>query len=319
MSETRRTADQRIYAALARIQAGIWAMRDSYLESVLQRAEGAGDGLGVWDPPEPEVIGASAIPGRSNLTGFDESRVPRLPKVGGQVAVICIRGIIGQHRGGDYWADTFTETLDSQITMMVRNPAIGGIVLDIDSPGGIVYGVPELAETIRVASAVKPIYGVANGQAASAAYWLAASGSRIFGIPSAEAGSIGVWSTHSDFSKRYEEAGIKVTLVSAGEFKTEGNPFEPLTDAGKADMQASVDRYHEMFIADVALGRGISKAVVRESFGRGRMLGSEAAKSLGMIDGIATVSEVVAGIMTPKEKGSRLAMANATIAIEEAK
>lgn len=84
-------------------------------------------------------------------------------------------------------------------------------------------------------------------------------------------------------------------------------------------MQASVDRYHEMFLADVATGRGVSKTVVRDTFGQGRMLGASAAKAAGMIDGIATVGEVVAGIMEPKQRGSRLAMARANIAIEGAK
>jgi len=298
----------RMQDALARIHGSIWAMREQSLPSVLQRV---GVAFGIDDKPaEPEIV--------TEVPACNESSIPRLPKVGGRIGVIRIRGVIGQHRDNDYWSDTTTDWIEAQISTLFGSPAIGAIVLDIDSPGGIVYGTPELADMIQAVREIKPIYTLANGMAASAAYWLGAQGTKVYATPSSEVGSIGVWSAHGDFSKAYEDMGVKMTLVSAGEFKTEGNPWEPLSDAAKADMQASVDRYHDMFLAAVAAGRGATKATVRDTYGRGRLMGAEAAKAAGMIDGIATLPELLAGIMKPAKIGNRLATASAAIALERA-
>jgi signal peptide peptidase SppA len=262
---------------------------------------------------EPKII--DAIP------ACDEAKVPRLPKVTGSIGVIPIQGTIGQ-RASDWWSRTSTDQVAFQIAGLIGNPSVGAVVLDIDSPGGIVYGPEELSSVIRVARGVKPIYAIANSMAASAAYWIGSAADKFFITPSGEGGSIGVWSAHQDISKAMEEFGVKTTLVSAGEFKTEGNPFEPLSDEARADMQASVDRYHEMFIAAVAAGRGVSKATVHDTFGKGRMMGAPAAIKAGMFDGATTLPELLAGIMKPREsksRGSRVATARAKLALEEAR
>lgn len=315
-----------VLAALTRVRTTPLAMRASALPSVLQTilVEVTIDDEAV----EPMILdevpaGTLDVAGKNadvaEAVQAVEASVPRLPKVGGQIAVIPIRGKIAQHRG-DWWGDTHTETVAGQIGSMMANPSIGAVVLDIDSPGGIVYGTPELAETIRNArGSGKPIYALANGMAASAAYWIGSAADKLFVTPSGEVGSIGVWSAHTDMSGFLEQAGVDITLVSAGKYKVEGHPFAPLEDEAKAEMQQSVDRYQEMFLADVALGRTEKKSVVREAYGQGRMLGAEAAKRVGMVDGIATMPELLAGIMRPRQqRQSRGAALGLAIGLEEA-
>lgn len=253
----------------------------------------------------------------TEIPSCDEAKVLRLPKVEGSIGVIPIQGTISQHTG-TFWGGTYTDAVAAQISALASNPSVGAIVLDIDSPGGIVYGTDELATVIRDARDTKPIYSLANSMAASGAYWIGSSASRFFVTPSGELGSIGVWNAHIDFSKADEAEGVKTTLVSAGKFKTERNPYEPLSDEARADMQASVDRYHEMFIDAVAAGRDVSRATVRETFGKGRMMGAPAAIKAGMVDGATTLPELLAGIMKPRKAGSRAATARAKLALEEA-
>lgn len=311
----------RAITAMDRLRTIPLALKASALPSVLHamQIEVAISG----EDPEPVIVvdipEAAENKDVAGAVRATEASVPRLPKVGGQVAVISIRGTIGQHRSTDYWSDTHTEAIAGQIGNMVANPSIGAIVLDIDSPGGIVYGTPELAETIRGARGVKPIYGLANGSAASAAYWIGASVDKLFVIPSGEVGSIGVWSAHTDMSGALEQQGVDITLISAGKYKVEGHPFAPLDDEARADMQAGVDRYFGMFLADVARGRGEKAIVVKEAYGQGRMLGAEAAKAVGMVDGIATLPELLAGIMRPRQqRQSRGAALGLGIDLEEA-
>lgn len=247
----------------------------------------------------------------------DEAKVPRIAKIKGSVAVVPVFGGIGQHRGSDYWGGVFSEELTGMVRQLVDSPNIGAVVLSIDSPGGIVYGIPEAARAIREMKQVKPIFSAVKAQAASAAYWLASSTTKIFAQPSADVGSIGVWTMHVDQSKMLEEWGLDISLISAGKHKVEGHPFGALDDNARAELQRSVDGYYDDFLADVALGRNVSKATVKNDFGEGRMIEAPRAKSLGMIDGIATLNELLAGIMAPAGNSKRRSMAT-KIALEDA-
>lgn len=262
------------------------------------------------EPPELEASFVEQIP------AAEEAKVPRLAKVKGAIAILPIYGGIGQHRGSDYWAPVYSEEITAKTAAVLDQPNVGAAVLVFDSPGGIVYGVQEAATAIREMSQAKPIYGFVKGMAASAAYWLASATTKIFSNPSAESGSIGVWTAHIDMSGWLEKIGDKVTLISAGKYKVEGNPFEALTEEARAEFQRSVDSYYSDFLDGVAVGRNVSKSTVKNDFGEGRMLEASRAKAAGMIDGIATLDELLAGIMTPPD--TRRRSMSASIALAEA-
>lgn len=175
----------------------------------------------------------------------------------------------------------------------LADDAIGGIVIEVDSPGGSIYGVMELADEIYRARASKPIFAVANSLAASGAYWIASAASEFYVTLGGEVGGIGVHDVHIDLSKALVKAGVKTTLISAGCYKIEGNPFQPLSTRGRSAMQARVDAYYRAFVADVAQHRNVPESAVRNGMGQGRLLDAERAKREGMVDGIATVDEVV--------------------------
>jgi len=231
------------------------------------------------------------------LTVDVEEKTPRLPRVEGKVAVIPIHGTIGHRRSSGYWADTYSEDIAKYLSEVVAGPGVGAAILDIDSPGGTVAGLSEVADAVNAVKATKPIYAVANPEAASAAYHIASQATKLFATPSGEVGSIGVWAAHQDVSAMLEQAGVKVSIISAGKYKTEGNPFEPLSDDAREEIQRNVDMHYDRFLGAVASGRGVNKSVVREQFGQGRMIEADRAKELGMIDGIATMGEVVGGLV----------------------
>jgi signal peptide peptidase SppA len=170
-------------------------------------------------------------------------------------------------------------------------------VFDVDSPGGTVTGVPELAAEIFAARGKKPIVAVANGMAASAAIWLATAADQVVCIPSGEVGSIGVYCAHQDVSAAMEKAGVSITFIKAGKFKTEGNPYEPANAEYFAYQQKGVDDTYQDFLAAVAKGRGVSVEKVEADFGQGRMLSAKDALAAGLIDRIATLDEVVSELL----------------------
>lgn len=215
----------------------------------------------------------------------------------GAIAVLPMYGIVSQ-RGN--MADDLsgpgsmsTQRFAQAFRAALGDETIGSILIDVDSPGGSVYGVQELADEIYRARSQKPIVAIANSLAASAAYWIASSAGEFFITPGGEAGSIGVYAAHEDYSKALDAMGVKTTLVSAGKFKTEGNPYQPLDDEARAAMQDRINGYYGAFTRAVARNRGVTVQVVREGMGQGRVLSASAAQAENMVDGVATFDEVV--------------------------
>lgn len=227
----------------------------------------------------------------------EAKRADAVRQSGGGIAVLPMYGIVTQRgnmvdeiSGGGSMS---TEKFGAQLAALLADSSVGGIVIDIDSPGGSVYGVAELAQTIYDARKVKPVYGLANSLSASAAYWLGSQAERMFVTPGGEVGSIGVWQAHDDVSKAMDAAGVKRTYISAGKFKVEGNPMGPLDDQALGFMQSRVDEYYGMFTKAVARGRGVPIAQTRDGMGQGRVIGAQAALAEQMVDGIATLPEVI--------------------------
>jgi signal peptide peptidase SppA len=220
----------------------------------------------------------------------------------GAIAVLPLFGTI-THRVSSFdqmSGLTSTERFSAQLAQAVNDPGISSIVIDVDSPGGMVNGVDELSEQIAAARSKKRIVAVANSLMASAAYWIASAASEVVAIPSAEVGSIGVIGLHTDMSKRDEMLGVKHTLVTAGKFKGEMNPFEPLSDEAREHLQQSVDEFYGMFVKRVAKNRGVKASDVRNGFGEGRVVGAKEALAEGMIDRIETMEQALrrAGVAT---------------------
>lgn len=218
----------------------------------------------------------------------------------GSAAVVKVHGTIVPRASlfSEWSGGTSAEAIGRAVESAAADPKAEAIVLDVDSPGGYVAGVPEAADKILAARKTKPVYAVANHTAASAAYWLASQASDLAVAPSGEVGSIGVLAAHVDQTKLEEMMGVKTTLITSGAspHKTEGYPQVPLTDEARADMQASVDYFAKMFIGAVAKGRGVKAAKVEKDFGGGRMKVADDALAAGMVNRIATLEQVVAEV-----------------------
>lgn len=212
------------------------------------------------------------------------------------VARIPISGVIIPKAGAfdKMSGGTSTQAIAADLRAAVAAPDVSSIILDMDSPGGAVAGVPELGDVIAETARIKPVTAVANHEALSAAYWLASQANRIVASPSARVGSIGVITRHEDQSSAEAMEGVKTTLVTAGKFKGEGNPFEPLTDEARDRLQSMVDEYYGMFVEAVARGRGVEADQVRTGFGEGRSLTASEALTAGLVDDVATLESVVA-------------------------
>jgi capsid assembly protease len=217
-----------------------------------------------------------------------------------EIAVIPVFGVL-MHRGGSLWMQTTsTASLARHVQLADQDPTIGTIVLDLDTAGGTVAGVQELADVIaavRTAGRTR-VVAVINHMAVSGGYWIASQADEVVITPSGMAGGIGVVVAHQDTSAMRERVGVKVEYISAGRFKAEGFRDGPLSKEHRDHLQRMVDTYGDTFIAHVARGRKVSPQTVRsQAWGQGRDLLASQALRVGMVDRIATFHDVIAGLL----------------------
>jgi signal peptide peptidase SppA len=236
---------------------------------------------------------------------FGTSRERGERRRSGQIGVLPVTGTLSHRMGllSNASGGTSYEALTQQFRELVNDPDVDAIVLDIDSPGGSVAGVDELAEEIYQARGTKPITAVANALMASAAYWIGSAADELVVTPSAQVGSIGVMAAHEDRSGMLEKLGVDMTIVSAGRYKAENNPYEPMTEEGRAAIQKRVDESYDRFITAVAKHRGVFPETVRNGFGEGRVVGAEEAVALGMADRIDTLDHTIATVTSDRQTG----------------
>jgi signal peptide peptidase SppA len=224
----------------------------------------------------------------------------------GGIAVVPIYGLMTQQWGWD--TGTSSAWARSQVNQLAASPDVAGIMLLVHSPGGEVYGVRELAAAVRDARKVKPVVAAVSSLAASAAFWAISGADSISVTPGGDVGSVGVYGAHQDISGAMEKAGVRVEFISAGEGKTDGNPYGPLSQGARAELQGHVDETYADFVRDVARGRGVPEATVRGVW-KARVVGAREAVQLGMADRIETVEAALArlGATAARHKSERAA------------
>lgn len=255
-----------------------WAIQESWLHRLSSRSA-----VGILEPV-------------NWLTYHEiEARQGGVAKVNGTVVVLPVHGMISQRSSiwHEIFGGTSTDRLGAQFDAAMASDQVKGIVLDIDSPGGTTYGVAELADKIFAARGVKPVIAVANSLMASAAYWIGSAADKLMVSPGGDVGSIGVYLLHQDVSGALDADGVKMTLVSAGKYKVEANPFEPLSEDARQALQDSVDATYGDFVAAVARHRGVSSTTVRNGFGQGRVVRAKEAVAEGMADRVASLNKVL--------------------------
>lgn len=234
------------------------------------------------------------------------------------VAVIPIVGSMS-HRAtgiGAMSGMTSYTTLQKQFEAAFNDPNVGSILMDIDSPGGSVAGAFDFRDYLMSKKGTKPVYALARDAMCSAAYLIGSTADKVYATQTARVGSIGVVAMHTDASGKMEKEGLKPTFISAGKFKTAGNPYEKLEGEKLKYLQDSVDESYDMFINAVADARGIDKKAIRDT--EARVYGGKKAVEIGLADGIRTYESVLAEMSAPNFTTQGTKMEN-EVNIEEAK
>jgi signal peptide peptidase SppA len=212
-------------------------------------------------------------------------------------------------------ADMFSEmsALSSHqgIAQMLRTAAddesVREIIVDFDSPGGAVSGIDVSVEAMRYAASKKPVTVVTEGLLASAAYWIGAQATRIVAAPTAGVGSISIIAEHHDITEAQKQLGVKTTVLTTGKWKALGHPTEPLTDEGKDKLMSELLEVHDLFVADIAQGRGVAADSAQNRWADGSVWIGQRALESGLVDEIGTLQSVMDSMTKPlaTRKGRR--------------
>ncbi|HEY3246129.1 MAG TPA: S49 family peptidase, partial [Phycisphaerae bacterium] len=234
---------------------------------------------------------------RAFSTAADAARNGLPVQVVNGTAIVSIDGVMVKMLGLlEELVGGFTSTLQVQraIEAAAADNSITRIVLRIDSPGGSVDGLAELADAILAARQVKPVIAQGTGLIASAAYYAASQATEIRAQRMDLVGAIGTIAVVDDWSGWFANKGIKVHIFTTGAFKAAGTLGTELTKEQQADYQRIVDSFFTDFRRVVTRGRGSQIGPADWSrISDGRVWPATEAQSLKLIDRVTTMDETM--------------------------
>ena len=257
-----------------------WAITETALHTILEVA--------ARENEAPEAVAAKL--GRQLQNSYNATERDG-------VAIIPVTGPLFRY------ANIFTaisgassyELIARDFMSALENPQITSIILDIDSPGGEVNGVSELASMIFEARGTKPIIAYASGDAASGAYWIASAADEIVVSETSALGSIGVVGIYR--GKSAKESAETVEIVSS---QSPHKRLDPMSDDGRAKLQTRIDSMADVFVSTIARNRSVTADHVLEHYGGGDVMIGAHAVNASLADRIGSLERLITELSSPK-------------------
>jgi len=230
----------------------------------------------------------------------------------GPLAIIAIRGALQQRSS---WCGVGYDAIAATFAAACQTDA-ATIVLDIDSCGGVVAGCFAAAREMRAAADASGKYVVAyaHENACSAAYALATVADSIALPDTGTIGSVGVIGCVDDYTEAMAKEGVRVTVLTSGARKSDGNPMVETTPEAIATLQATIDTLASAFFALVSERRPLSADAVK-ALEAGVFLGQAAVDS-GLADEVVSYADLLARLSA---EGRPMTIENAAAETDEEK
>ena len=200
------------------------------------------------------------------------------------VAVVEIHGVIGNQIKIPAYSRIFEA--------VARSNRFRAMLLDIDSPGGSAAGSEVLYRGIQRVAKEKPVYAYVSGMGASGGYYLACAASRVYALPTALVGSIGVIYLRPVLEQLLSKIGVEFSVYKSGEFKDMTGFWRSPTDREAAKFQELIDEIFNNFVAVVAEGRSLDESKVRE-IATGEVMTGQRGIGLGLVDRIGDFKDAL--------------------------
>lgn len=220
---------------------------------------------------------------------FGGSQKPPFQRIG-SAAVVEISGGLSQRAS---WFYQGYDEIENTFAAALADTQTSGVVLRIDSPGGVCAGCFEAARKMRemADASGKRVVAYVDEMAYSAAYALATVADEIIVPQSGGVGSVGVIAQSVDYSKALDSAGIRIAVVASGAHKTDSHPAVPLTDAALSRLRDDVAHLAGLFFDSVAERRNMRPEAVK-ALQAGCFLGQKGV-DVGLADSVGTFADAL--------------------------
>jgi protease-4 len=229
------------------------------------------------------------------------------PLISQGIAVIPIKGEIVLDSSSFSAQMSALEIVDA-LQRAEKDPSIGAIMLEINSPGGSVVATRQIVDGIRKAGEHKKVVSWVSETGASGAYYIAAASDYVVADADSITGGIGVIGIFPNVEGLLEKLGIEVKVVKEGEHKDIGSIFSGLSKEDEKIIQRIFHSAFARFREDILLFRGDKiDAQKFEEIADGRILSGEQALGIGLVDELGTRTHAIeitadlAGIAEPRE------------------
>jgi len=281
---------------------GLWAIIDDRFQEVLSQ-------IAAMD------LAAHIEAASVRVNGKDMEPSPGGYEVQDGVAFMTLHGAMTKY-GSSLSQMPGTLQIRKDLRDARTDKSVEGVMLAMDSPGGTVNGISDLADEVRAFAKSKPLAVHAEDTLASAAYWTAANATQISASPGAMVGSIGAYTVVDDLSGINAENRVKTYVVRSGDYKGIGVPGAEVTPEQLAEVQRMVDDVSDIFVKAVQDGRSLAPSRAR-ALADGRVHVASDAKGLGLLDKVETFDRAVRGLrdLLPGKAPTRSNRTRAAVAL----
>lgn len=221
-------------------------------------------------------------------TDFEEGNVNTADR---NVAVIVASGNIVDGEAAPGTIGSLT--LSQLIRDAANDDSIAAVVLQVDSPGGSMFGSEVVLDQLQALQARgKPLVASMSSLAASGGYYISMSADEIWASETTISGSIGVGAVFPTFQRSLEALGINIDGFGMSPFAGQLSPVRELGDDARQLMEVSVKSAYDLFIGKVAEARQLDLAKVDE-LARGRVWIGTDALELGLVDQLGTLDDAI--------------------------
>lgn len=280
-----------------------WAVREDAISASLQtvRAIRGGDNA----PQAATNVMTINRRGQPLANGTFATRV-------GNVAIVPVIGPLMSRFNWAYWS---YDEIVRDLRLVGSIPDIEAVILDMDTPGGMVANVDSVPAEIARLREKMPIYAHVGGLCASAGYWIASAAEKVIADKTGLVGSVGALIRYVDMEGILTRLGANVVEVIA-----EQSPNKRLSrdsDEGRAELQAIADDGAELFIQGLVANRGVSRETIIENYGQGLVFPAGEALKRGLADQVASLEDVLTELAARRENQSLAASATAKAGTEK--
>ncbi|PLX70805.1 MAG: signal peptide peptidase SppA [Denitrovibrio sp.] len=195
------------------------------------------------------------------------------------IAVVRLEGVILD-----------TRTLDKKLKKLDENDKIKGVILEVNSPGGLIA--PTQVIYNRIMKMKKPVYAVMEFIAASGGYYISVAADKVYALESTTTGSIGVIMQYSNVKELFDKIGIKSVVFKSGEMKDVPSTTRELSKEERQYVQENINEFFDQFVRDVLKRRSMSETQLR-TLADGRVFSGRKALEYKLIDRIGTREEAI--------------------------